>query len=77
MEKIKLRVDVFNEYIKEKKIKKDIDVAKNMGISQVQLWRVRLPDDDPRHNDPGNDFIAGVLKLFPDKKFEDLFFLSR
>lgn len=77
MKKIKLKVDVFNEYIKEKKIKKDAEVAKYMGISAVQLWRVRLPDGDPRHNDPGNEFIAGVLRLFPDKKFEDLFFLSK
>ncbi|MBC2728651.1 MAG: hypothetical protein HGJ98_19650 [Desulfosporosinus sp.] len=54
---------------------RDVDIASKIGVSTVQLWRVRLPDDDPRHNDPGPDFVAGVLAAFPDMKFEDLFFL--
>ncbi|HHW43805.1 hypothetical protein GFC01_12125 [Desulfofundulus thermobenzoicus] len=55
---------------------KDSDIAKRMGISTVQLWRVRLPDNDPRHNDPGVDFVAGLLAAFPGVKFEDVFFLD-
>ncbi|KYH31344.1 MULTISPECIES: hypothetical protein [Moorella] len=55
---------------------KDNEIAKKLNISTVQLWRVRLPDHDPRHNDPGVDFIAGLLKAFPSVKFEDVFFLD-
>lgn len=54
----------------------DIELSKMMGISTTQLWRVRLPDDDPRHNDPGIDFVAGILRAFPDKTFEDLFLMA-
>lgn len=70
---IKLKIDEFKELTGEVK---DNELAKKMNISTTQLWRVRLPDEDPRHNDPGQDFVAGALKAFPSKKFEDLFFLS-
>ena len=70
---IKLKVDTFKELTNELK---DNELAKKMNISTTQLWRVRLPDEDPRHNDPGQDFVAGALKAFPEKRFEDLFFLS-
>lgn len=71
---IKLRVDAFNQEIKTRGWT-DQETAERMGVSAVQLWRVRLPDNDPRHNDPGKDFIAGTLVAF-EKKFEELFFLD-
>lgn len=71
---VKLKVKEFNEAIKIKGWS-DTEASAIMGISTVQLWRVRLPDDDPRHNDPGGDFIANTMVAL-DKKFEDLFFLS-
>ncbi|MCL6557627.1 MAG: helix-turn-helix domain-containing protein [Firmicutes bacterium] len=70
---IKLNLKAFQELTKGLK---DSEIAERMGISTVQLWRVRLPDDDPRHNDPGEDFIAGLLSAFPGIKFEDVFILN-
>ena len=72
MASIKLRVDIFNELTKGLT---DNELSKIMNISTTQLWRVRLPDNDPRHNDPGADFVAGALRAFPNKSFEELFFL--
>jgi len=70
---VKLITEVFNKLTKDLT---DSEISKIMNISTTQLWRARLPDDDPRHNDPGSGFIAGALRAFPDKKFEDLFFLT-
>ena len=73
MASIKLKVEVFDELTKGLT---DIELSKMMNISTTQLWRVRMPDTDPRHNDPGTDFVAGALRALPYKKFEDLFFLD-
>lgn len=70
---IKLKTDVFDLLTKGLT---DIELSRMMGISTTQLWRVRLPNIDPRHNDPGTDFVAGALRAFPHNKFEDLFFLN-
>ena len=70
---IRLKKDVFN------KITKTItneELAKRMKISSTQLWRIMLPDEDSRHNDPGENFIAGLLASFPEIKFEDIFYLE-
>ncbi|MEG6521092.1 hypothetical protein [Desulfotomaculum sp. 1211_IL3151] len=72
---IKLKVTEFNKVAKSK-YKNDLELAAAMGISTTQLWRARLPDNDPRHNDPGKEFVAGTLKALPCMKFEDLFFLA-
>jgi len=71
---IKLNIKAFNELTRGMK---DIEIANKMNVSTVQLWRVRLTDDDPRHNDPGEDFVAGALAAFSNKKFEDLFYLAK
>lgn len=71
---IKLKVKEFSEAIRGKGWS-DTEAAAQMGVSTVQVWRVRLPDNDARHNDPGQDFIAGAMAALG-KKFEDLFFLS-
>lgn len=72
MASVKLKTEVFNKLTEGLT---DLEISKMMNISTTQLWRVRLPNDDPRHNDPGTDFIAGALKAFK-KKFEELFFLA-
>lgn len=48
----------------------DTALAEHMGINRVQIWRVK-----EGHNEPGRDFIAGILKAFPNVSFEDIFFL--
>ncbi|MGG1480478.1 winged helix-turn-helix domain-containing protein [Bacillus smithii] len=73
--KIKLRVDVLEELQKEKNWS-DTELAKQMGISRSRLWRAKLPESHNEYCSPGESFIVGALKAFPNKKFEDLFFLT-
>lgn len=54
----------------------DGELCKQIGIDRAHLWRLRLPADDPRYNAPGEIFIAGTLKAFSEKSFEELFFLD-
>lgn len=71
---VKLNVGQLDEAIKSRGWT-NREAAKKIGISQVQLWRAKLPDDDPRHNDPGNEFISGAIRALG-KNFEDLFIVS-
>lgn len=48
----------------------DTELAKAMGVNRSQIWRVK-----ENKNDPGEEFIAGALKAFPDATFDELFFL--
>lgn len=48
----------------------DTELAEQMGIDRVQVWRVK-----EGHNEPGRAFISGALKVFPEASFEDLFIL--
>lgn len=73
--KIKLRVDVL-EKLQEKNNWNDTELAKHMGISRSRLWRAKLPEEHNEYCSPGESLIVGVLKAFPEKKFEDLFFLT-
>ncbi|KQL17649.1 hypothetical protein [Cytobacillus solani] len=73
--KIKLRVDVL-EKLQEKNGWNDTELAKNMGISRSRLWRAKLPEDHNEYCSPGENLIVGALNAFPEKKFEDLFFLT-
>jgi hypothetical protein len=73
--KIKLRVDVLEELQKENNWN-DTELAKQMGISRSRLWRAKLPESHSEYCSPGESLIVGALKAFPDKKFEDLFFLT-
>ena len=49
----------------------DKDLAEHMGINRVQVWRVK-----EGRNEPGRDFISGILKACPHKTFEDIFFIG-
>lgn len=72
--KIKLRVDVLED-LQTKKGWTDTELANQMGISRSRLWRAKLSEDHTEYCSPGESLIVGVLKAFPEKKFEDLFFL--
>lgn len=53
----------------------DTELAALIGVSLTQVWRAKLPAEDPRRNSPGSSFIAGVLNAFAGN-FEKYFFLS-
>lgn len=54
----------------------DTQLAAMIGVSVTQIWRVKLPVEDPRHNSPGPAFIAGVINAFGGP-FEKYFFLQK
>lgn len=74
--KIKLRVDIL-EKLQTNKGWNDTELALHMGISRSRLWRARLPEEHKEYSSPGGSLIIGALSAFPDKKFDDLFFLDR
>ena len=68
-----------NEILEQEQIKHDLsdtELASSIGVSVTQIWRVKLPINDTRHNSPGNGFIAGVLNAFGGP-FEKYFFLDK
>lgn len=56
-------------------IKNDAQLASKIGVSVTQIWRAKLPTDNPQFNAPGPAFIAGVLSAFGGT-FEQFFFLE-
>lgn len=74
--KIKLKVDIL-ENLQTNKGWNDTELAMHMGISRSRLWRARLPEGHKEYSSPGGGLIIGALSAFPDKKFDDLFFLDR
>lgn len=56
-------------------LENDTQIAAKLGVSVSQLWRVKLPESNPKHNAPGTSFIAGVLSTFGGP-FERFFFLE-
>ncbi|MEN2465942.1 winged helix-turn-helix transcriptional regulator [Ornithinibacillus sp. JPR2-1] len=76
MKKLKLRVDIL-ETLQAEKGWNDTELAKQLGISRSRLWRAKLPENHPEYCSPGENLITGVLNAFPDKKFDDLFFLTK
>lgn len=73
--KIRLRTEVLYQ-LQDEKGWSDSKLAEKMGVSRSRLWRARLPECHPEYCSIGSDFIAGAMSLFPEKKFEDLFFLA-
>jgi hypothetical protein len=73
---IRLNVKALEKEQKARNITSDTELAALIGVSVTQLWRAKLPVDDPRHNSPGPSFIAGVLSAFGGP-FEKYFFLSK
>jgi hypothetical protein len=72
---IRLNYKEFQKAAIDKELDTDSKIAAEIGVSVTQLWRARLPINDPRYNSPGSNFIAGVLKTF-DGPFERFFFLE-
>ncbi len=54
----------------------DTELAAKIGVSRSRLWRAKLPVTHEHYCSPGETLIIGVLNAFPEKKFDDLFFLS-
>lgn len=72
---IRLKVNELTKAQIDKDIPTDSALAESIGVSPSQVWRVKLPVSDPRHNTPGVQFIAGVLGAF-DATFEDFFYVE-
>lgn len=69
--RISLKIHDLQRLQKERNIS-DAALASMASLNPSQIWRVK----EGRCN-PGPDFIAGLLNAFPDKNFDDLFFLSK
>lgn len=65
---IKLNIEKFN---KLQGALSDSAMAGRLGIGRTQLWRLKTGESCP-----GQKFIAGFLKAFPDQRFEDYFFID-
>ncbi|MBO1003158.1 hypothetical protein [Pseudogracilibacillus auburnensis] len=72
---IRLNTQEFMKAANDHKLNNDTQLAAKIGVSVTQVWRAKLPTDDPRHNTPGTAFIAGVLLAFGGP-FEKFFFLD-
>ena len=73
---VRLNVDELEKAQTLLNIQSDTELAAKIGVSVTQIWRAKLPVEDPRHNSPGPVFIAGVLKAFGGP-FEKFFFLDK
>jgi hypothetical protein len=72
---VRLNVEELEKLQLQKGFNNDTQLAAAIGVSVTQIWRAKLPVEDPRHNSPGPVFIAGVIKAFG-VPFEKLFFLD-
>lgn len=72
--KVVLKSNVL-EQLQQLKNMTDQEFADFIGISRSQLWRARLNPADRRFS-LGQDFIAKIMRAFPEMTFEDLFFLN-
>lgn len=67
---LKVNADNFSELMNKHSINM-IDLAKKIGVSRAQLWRV-LNDK----SNPGEQFIAGFKASFPKENFDKFFLVS-
>jgi transcriptional regulator with XRE-family HTH domain len=70
---MKPKIVLKSEYLKELQEERgitDVALAKLAFLNPSQIWRVK-----ERRSNPGPEFIAGILNAFPDKNFNDLFFI--
>ncbi|MGX4583334.1 hypothetical protein [Paenibacillus chitinolyticus] len=72
---VRLKVKEFLEAQDRKNIATEKELASKMKIAPSQLWRAKLPVEDENYNSPGNQFIAGVLKVFGGN-FQDYFYID-
>ena len=64
------------EKLQKEKDMTDQEFADFLGTSRSSLWRAKLPPEDERFSF-GQDVMAKILKKFPHKTFEELFFLEQ
>lgn len=72
---IRLKVKELMKAQIDANISTDSALAKVIGVSVSQIWRVKLPVTDTRYNAPGSQFIAGVIGAFQGR-FEDFFYVD-
>lgn len=72
---VRLKVKQFMQAQLEQRIQSDKELTQYMNISITQIWRTKLPISDPRHNSPGNHFIAATLAVFGGD-FHDFFYIE-
>ena len=48
----------------------DLEFCEKTGVSRTQLWRIKTGKSSV-----GADFIAKILKYYPEETFESLFFI--
>lgn len=72
---VRLRVKELMQAQSDLKISTDKELADRMNVNVTQIWRTKLPINDERHNSPGNQFIAGVMKVFGGN-FSDYFYIE-
>lgn len=73
---VRLNIKALEKAQLEHDLNSDTELAAKIGVSVTQIWRSKLPIEDPRHNSPGPTFIAGVLTAFGGT-FEKYFFLDK
>jgi len=66
---IKVKMDVLEKVQAESKGVSNL--AAKIGIGRVALWSIRTGQGNP-----GETFVEGFLRAFPEYKFEDAFFLD-
>ena len=73
--KIRLNVELLED-LQKKNLWSDSELARQIGISRSRLWRAKLPMHHKEYCSPGETLIMGILQTFPNKKFDDFFFLE-
>lgn len=69
MKKTYVRTQLLEEIMQEKGIG-STELAQKMQVDRTTVYRVR------NGNPVGERFITGLMSVFPDKRFEDLFFCA-
>ncbi|MCM3783708.1 hypothetical protein M3231_12055 [Neobacillus mesonae] len=72
---VRLKVKELMKAQNDLNIPTDKELAERMNVNVTQIWRTKLPITDDRHNSPGNQFIAGVMKVFGGN-FTDYFYIE-
>lgn len=69
--KVNIRVEKLEE-LQRKANLTETELAQRIGVDRTTIYRVKRGKSAP-----GEDFIAGALKAFPEISFDELFFLGK
>ncbi|SFR15417.1 helix-turn-helix domain-containing protein [Desulfoscipio geothermicus] len=67
---IGIKINVLEKLQSDKSLS-DSQLASKIGVDYSLLWRIKTG-----RSKPGQKFIAKLLTVFPEIKFEDIFFLE-